>query len=167
MVSRSSLGVQCGKRSPGSRPTIRRTRPAASTPPSERSAVTCAVLQDGHMLAQAHHLVEAMGDVENCSALAAQTFEQKLERLRLMGGERRSRLVEDEHARRCGTAPWRSRPSGDGRAAGRRPAWPDARRARPRCRHGPRAWRAPCSRSGRSGAGRRRGRYSRRSRARW
>ena len=122
-----------------------------------------AVLQHRHMLAERHHLVQPVRDIEDRDAFSpsAARAGRSGSPSRLPTATRSARRGSARAA--CDRAPWRSRPSAAGRAAALRPASTAVRRDR-RARRRPLPARpAPGSRSCRTGADSRRARCSRRS----
>ena len=94
------VGVHCGKRSPGSRPTISRTSPAASVPASGRSAVHAAVLQHGDVLAERASPRSAGARCRGWRRPRRAAARSRSVRICVScRRQRRGRLVEDEHAR--------------------------------------------------------------------
>jgi hypothetical protein len=64
-----------------------------------RRAGELAVAQDRHPVADLEHLLEVVGDVHDGVALVAEAVDAGEQRLGLRFGERRRRLVEDQHSR--------------------------------------------------------------------
>ncbi len=58
-----------------------------------------AVAEDRRAVAQLEHLVEPMADEQDRDAAVAQAADDREQPLDLVGGQRRGRLVEDQHAR--------------------------------------------------------------------
>ena len=58
-----------------------------------------AVLEDGDVVAEAHHFVEPVRDVEDGDPLLSQPVQELGQRVGFVRRERRGRLVEDEHPR--------------------------------------------------------------------
>ena len=74
-----------------------------------------AVAEDREGVAERLDLVHAVRDEDRGDALGLQLGEQAVDGLDVAAGQRRGRLVEDEHRRGRGRSPWRSRPSGGAR----------------------------------------------------